>query len=293
MKHLSSIIAGVGIVAAGPLQHRATQTYFFTFGDSYTQSNFDVNGTQPSSSNPMGNPNIGTGTSSGGLNWVEYLTTVDNASLVLSYNLAIGGATIDNRIVSAPYTDMTTQLGYFEASYSQRPASAPWSASDTVFGFWIGINDIGSAYSSNDASVLVPKLMAQYESLVGEIYANGGRKFLFLNVPPTSRSPLFLDQGTDVVNAHAAWVTAYNKGLQSMIKSFKSNHSGTTTVLYDTWSFMTKVLDSPQKYGYPNATCINEDGTSCVWYNNYHPGYKYHQLQAADMKQYLKTFGAW
>jgi hypothetical protein len=68
--------------------------------------------------------------------------------------------------------------------------------------------------------------MAQYKSLIEEIYANGGRKFLFLNVPPTSRSPLFLDQGTDVVNAHAAWVTAYNKGLTSMIKSFKSSHSG-------------------------------------------------------------------
>jgi phospholipase/lecithinase/hemolysin len=152
--------------------------------------------------------------------------------------------------------------------------------------------------------------MAQYKYLIEKIYANGGRKFLFLNVPPTSRSPLFLDQGTDVVNAHAAWVTAYNKGLQSMIKSFKSKHSGvssfssigilyrtnqwqTTTVLYDTWSFMTKILDSPQEYGYPNATCINEDGVSCIWYNNYHPGQKYHQLQAADMKQHLKPLGAW
>jgi hypothetical protein len=72
---------------------------------------------------------------------VGYLTTVDNASLVLSYNLAIGGATIDNRIVSAPYTDMTTQIGYFETSYSQKPASAAWSAGDAVFGFWIGINE--------------------------------------------------------------------------------------------------------------------------------------------------------
>jgi len=68
--------------------------------------------------------------------------------------------------------------------------------------------------------------MAQYKTLIEKIYANGGRKFLFLNVPPTSRSPLFLNQGTDVVNAHAAWVTAYNKGLKSMIHDFKSNHSG-------------------------------------------------------------------
>lgn len=67
--------------------------------------------------------------------------------------------------------------------------------------------------------------MAQYKALIEKIYANGGRKFLFLNVPPTSRAPLFLDQGTDVVNAHAAWVTSYNNGLKEMIDSFKSNHS--------------------------------------------------------------------
>jgi phospholipase/lecithinase/hemolysin len=90
----------------------------------------------------------------------------------------------------------------------------------------IPICSIGWAYSSNQASVLVPVLMAQYKTLIEKIYANGGRKFLFLNVPPTSRAPLFLDQGTEVVNAHAAWVTAYNNGLKSMINDFKSNYSG-------------------------------------------------------------------
>jgi len=56
---------------------------------------------------------------------------------------------------------------------------------------------------------------------------------------------------------------------------------------------MTNILDNPQEYGYPNATCINDDGESCIWWNNYHPGFKYHGLQATDMKQYLGPFGAW
>ncbi|CAG8140103.1 unnamed protein product [Penicillium salamii] len=293
MKYIINLIAGFGVVAAVPLQHRATTTYLFTFGDSYTQTNFNVNGTQPSAANPMGNPTLGTGTTGGGINWVGDLATVNNASLVLSYNLAVGGASIDNSIVNTNVEDMTSQVGDFEQAYSNKPVSAPWSSESAVFGFWIGINDIGWAYSSNQASVLVPTLMAQYKALIEKIYANGGRKFFFLNVPPTSRAPLFLGQGTDVVNAHAAWVTSYNSGLKEMISSFKSNHSGTTTVLYDTWSFMTKVLDNPQSYGFPNATCINDDGTSCVWWNDYHPGQKYHKLQAADMKPHLQTLGAW
>jgi phospholipase/lecithinase/hemolysin len=56
---------------------------------------------------------------------------------------------------------------------------------------------------------------------------------------------------------------------------------------------MTKILNNPQTYGFPNATCINDDGTSCLWWNNYHPGQKYHKLQAADMKQHLQALGAW
>lgn len=56
---------------------------------------------------------------------------------------------------------------------------------------------------------------------------------------------------------------------------------------------MTEILDDPRRFGYLNATCINDDGVSCVWWNNYHPGWRYHELQAADMKKFLEPLGAW
>ena len=83
----------------------------------------------------------GTGTTGGGINWIGYLTTVDNASLVLSYNLAIGGAGIDNTIVNTTYPDMASQVATFEEAYSRKPPSAPWGCEDAVFGWWIGINE--------------------------------------------------------------------------------------------------------------------------------------------------------
>ncbi|KAJ5602017.1 hypothetical protein N7510_011551 [Penicillium lagena] len=263
-------------------------TYFFTFGDSYSQSGFDVTGVQPSPSDPMGNPALGAG-----LNWIEDLVTVDNSSLILGYDLAVGGATIDNHIVNATVPDVVTQVGSFQTYYDNKPASAPWSSNDVVFGFWIGINDVGRAFSSYNASDTVPLLINKYQSVAEELYSDGGRKFLFLNVPPTSRSPYILDQGPDVVAAHAAWLKVFNEGLSSMVKDFGAKHRDATPILYDSWSFMTNVLDHPHAYGYPNATCINDDGISCVWWNNYHPGQKYHKLQAADMKKYLHPFGAW
>lgn len=67
--------------------------------------------------------------------------------------------------------------------------------------------------------------MDRYESLVEKVYADGGRKFLFLNVPPTSRSPKFINQGDGVVKKHAAWVDVFNNGLVSMVDGFKGKHS--------------------------------------------------------------------
>lgn len=85
--------------------------------------------------------NIGTGTTSGGVNWVGYLTTEQNASLVLSYDLAIGGATIDDSLVPSSQGDLVSQVETFGQAYGSKPDSAPWTAENAVFAFWIGVNE--------------------------------------------------------------------------------------------------------------------------------------------------------
>jgi len=84
---------------------------------------------------------LGVGTSAGGINWVGYLTTAENTTLVLSYDLAVGGASIDNKIVQAYPNDLVSQIGVFQSVYKDKPASAPWSPQDAVFAVWIGINE--------------------------------------------------------------------------------------------------------------------------------------------------------
>ena len=83
----------------------------------------------------------GEGTTTGGPNWVGYLTTAENASLVLSYNLAIGGATVDNTLVKGVEGDLVSQVKMFGDVYASKPDTAPWTAENAVFGFWIGINE--------------------------------------------------------------------------------------------------------------------------------------------------------
>ncbi|KAG6893700.1 hypothetical protein C0995_016339, partial [Termitomyces sp. Mi166 len=83
--------------------------YWFSFGDSYTQTGFDPTLTLPTIGNPLGNPTYPGYTATGGENWVDYVTTEFNNSLLFTYNYAYGGATIDATLV-APYTPTVLSL---------------------------------------------------------------------------------------------------------------------------------------------------------------------------------------
>ena len=86
----------------------------------------------------------------GGVNWIDVATVQFNHSLVLTYNYAYGGATIDASLVQ-PYEptvlSLTDQVNEFlNSSVSKPSAAVPWRADNSLFSFWIGINDIGNSY---------------------------------------------------------------------------------------------------------------------------------------------------
>ncbi|KAJ8074376.1 hypothetical protein PM082_015276 [Marasmius tenuissimus] len=122
--------------------------YWVSFGDSYTQSGFDVSSTLPNRENPIGNPPYPGWTATGGEQWLDYDTTQFNKSLTLTYNFAYGGATIDANLVE-PYEptvkSMTDQINQF-LDWNEAGGSAVWKSENTLFSVWIGINDIGNSF---------------------------------------------------------------------------------------------------------------------------------------------------
>lgn len=66
---------------------------------------------------------------------------VSNNSLVLTYNYAYGGATIDASLVT-PYEptvlSMTDQVNEFLAQPNIGTGSKVWTSDDSLFSFWIG-----------------------------------------------------------------------------------------------------------------------------------------------------------
>ncbi|KAH0588418.1 hypothetical protein H2248_004267 [Termitomyces sp. 'cryptogamus'] len=141
--------------------------YWFSFGDSYTQTGFDPALTLPAIGNPLGNPTYPGYTATGGENWVDYVTTKFNNSLLFTYNYAYGGATIDATLV-APYTptvlSLTDQVNQFLSGAGTQPVATPWTSTNSLFSIWIGINDIGNSYylgGDRDACVMPIYLAAK------------------------------------------------------------------------------------------------------------------------------------
>lgn len=69
-------------------------------GDSYSSTQFYIEGGYPSASSPIGQPALPGSTTSGGLNWVGLVTSELNSSLLLTYDWAYYGADTSNAIIN-------------------------------------------------------------------------------------------------------------------------------------------------------------------------------------------------
>lgn len=241
-----------------------------------------------------------------------------NATLLLSYNFAYGGATTDASLVT-PFEptvlSFADQVAEFTGSIAAHPASTPWTAEDTLFGVWMGVNDVGNSYYMSNVTDIMEAVVDRYFELLQVMYDAGGRNFVLLSVPrkflissrscagrqngkerkPSqsslqgiSRTPKLTPRSTnepaiyetpsmltysDAVRAEEATVIAdYNDLLASHLATFTASNAGVTARLVDTTPAFQTVIDDPQAYGAANATCYDADGTTCIWFNDYHPG---------------------
>jgi hypothetical protein len=94
-------------------------------GDSLSSIEYDVNGAYPDEKNPIGNPPYPGRTTSGGANWVGYLTTEYNDSAILAYDYAQSGGVVQW------VEGQVNQL--FLPHAGQKPSYAPWSGEDSLF----------------------------------------------------------------------------------------------------------------------------------------------------------------
>ncbi|KAL4957540.1 hypothetical protein BDW69DRAFT_180465 [Aspergillus filifer] len=254
--------------------HRqAAQKYFITFGDSYSSTSFNITGEKPSASNPLGNPPFPGWTSAGGANWIGQLVGTYNSSLLLNYNLAYGGATVNASLV-APYTpevySLIDQVTEFTQYLAPKPEYAPWTANNTLFAVWEGVNDVAGAWWQTNPDALQIEILDQLFEQIEIVYSGGARNFALLTVPPIERTPQVVQgENADYTITHlSAAIASWNTGLNERADAFATAHSDAVVKITDTQPVFNDLLDA----GGEAADCYNEDGITCLWFNDYHPG---------------------
>jgi phospholipase/lecithinase/hemolysin len=266
-------------------------------------------------------------TSCNGPNWVDFLTVEYNASTVLTYNFADGGATIDATLSKPWRPDVLSLIDQvqkrFLRRYAKKPPYAPWTSNNTLFAFWIGINDVGNTYWESNRT-RVNSMFLEYASLVEQVYEAGARNFIFLGVPPLQRTPLSSGNAEGVTLEDKA-VRAWNSDLIKMSDSLRARHPDITSFIFSTIDVYNKVLDDPLSYPqtrglkdtkefcgvYPNipqgnidyvvpqGSVKNEevagDKGQCkykdneyFWYNNMHPTSPIHDATASEVAKLLE-----
>lgn len=140
-----------------------------------------------------------------------------------------------------------------------------WTGGDSLFAFWIGINDVGNSYWQDDTPSLNGQIFAVYADVVRRLYRDAGaRHFLFLNVPPVDRSPLTAGQGATAIEREAADIAAFNALTAALAADLAAEGNGegeqkrANVWTYDVHTLFTEVLDRPAGYeataGYANTT---------------------------------------
>ncbi|KAE9390775.1 hypothetical protein BT96DRAFT_967712 [Gymnopus androsaceus JB14] len=262
-----SFLALVGLV--GAVAAAQSPNFWFSFGDSYTQTGFLPNETLPTPGNPFGNPPYPGFTATGGPNWLDFDTTVNNNSLILTYNYAFGGATIDSNLVE-PFEptvlSVTDQVNQFLDGVASKPASTPWTSENSLFSIWIGINDLGNSYflSNNESAFDTVLLNAEF-ALVQKLSDVGARNFLFLNVPPTDRSPLLLAESAEDQALLKANILDFNTQLVEFAQAFKRNNTGVSTWIWDSNTAFNTILDDPTAFGFIDATSFGTGPANVFW----------------------------
>jgi phospholipase/lecithinase/hemolysin len=130
-----------------------------------------------------------------------------------------------------------------------------WTPSSSLFVVFMGICDVAAtSYRWKDEQY--DPIFEAYRTLVKKLYAEGGRNFMFMNVPPFQRAP---GASTSSVKANNHVVGIYNDFVYNTSRWLGKRHDDVKTFYFDTNEVFTKALDYPRAYA-QTAEITNIDG---------------------------------
>lgn len=210
----------------------------------------------------------------GTANWVGHLITNYANHPLLVYDFAVGGDDVSG---------VRKQVqARFLPHIGEKPEWAPWRDSDTLFVTWIGINDCASA---DEVSIEMSLLQLFQEQ--EDLYKAGARNFLFIDVPPITRTPIGQAMARLDAEEETGMYDVWNAGLREGVARFAAAHSDITTLVFSSWDTFTRVLDDPVQHGFKRDDEVKNGGS--IWVDHLHPSSKMHDWIAHDLSVFLTS----
>lgn len=256
-------------------------------------------------------------TDSSGPIWVDFLTYTYNKSLILTYDLASGGATVDSDLIAPTLAGVESLKDQVESefipTYASKPHFVPWSATDTLFAVFIGINDVQATYTEYAKGnwTRMDAALHEYAGLVDRLYRSGARNFLILNVPPLDKAPINKELGAKAVEEAWAGVAAWNRRLNTMAEDLTSKYHDSLVFVLDTNKLFDAILYNPRQFeqtrrlkNLTNYCDSYADGTPTkdtfypicgvpvsqyFWRNSLHVSYPVHEAVAGEIVNLLNS----
>ncbi|KAN0089871.1 carbohydrate esterase family 16 protein [Hyaloscypha variabilis] len=253
------------------------------------------------------------GTSAGGPNWVEYLTGcfsgLPSKCKRQLWDFAFAGSDVSTTYTPLHHNFTVSFVNQIKqwAIYAKPVISV--DLSKALVAIFIGINDISdsSKYTfprnnATDFPSFYSEIIQTEFQAIEQIYDAGYRDFLFMNLPPLDRTPS--NQATSHPLPNSTMVHEYNAIISTSASKFSASHPGTTALVFDTYSFLSGILDNPSEYGIKNTTgfCPNYDAPDiatnyaaygCLpiqeyfWYDAGHITWKVHEFLAGAVGKFL------
>lgn len=211
-------------------------------------------------------------------------------------NFSVAGG----NIIGGDPEDLTQQIDAFFARDSD-----PLSSLDLVIVFMGGndLRDIRNIADESSAAQRINETIMVIKQQLQRLVDAGARKIFVPNVANIGRVPETLNRETSdpgVSSLAANYVRSYNQLLESSLSGL-IDAGDTEIVIFDLFSALESILETPQAFGFDNSTqgCFDPDEfdieTSCVlfglnsrvFFDSLHPSSKTHQLIAQQMISFL------
>jgi phospholipase/lecithinase/hemolysin len=163
-------------------------------------------------------------------------------------------------------TGTTGQVAQFQAAH---PSADP----NALYTIWIGSNDLldiltGAPPSQYGADIAAA--VANVDSAIGSLAADGAKNFLILTVPDLGATPDAIAGGPAVQFGASALAAQFDSALMSSVDAIASLDSLNVSTL-DTYALLDEIVANPSSYGFTSVTspCVTGaidyvGGTACA-----------------------------